>query len=77
MKEWLETGMQQVRALLETDADFQDLTGQLTDAGRNYRSVIQKLPAKDREIIEYYLALCEEVEFQKILAAYHCGKEYR
>ena len=74
MKEWLETGMQQVNALLVSDEDFQKLTQRLTAAGQLYRTLLRTLSIQDREVIETYLTLCEEAEYQKTVAAYYCGK---
>lgn len=74
MKEWLETGMPQVNALLVSDEDFQKLTQRLTAAGEQYRRLLRTLSPQDREVIEAYLTLCEEAEYQKTVAAYYCGK---
>lgn len=74
MQEWLKTGMPQVNALLGSDGDFQELTQRLTAAGELYRAVLRTLSVQDREIIETYLTLCEEAEYQKTVAAYYCGK---
>ena len=74
MKEWLETGMPQVNALLVSDEDFQKLTQRLTAAGELYRALLRTLSPQNREVIETYLALCEEAEYQKTVAAYYCGK---
>ena len=74
MQEWLETGMPQVNALLVSDEDFQKLTQRLTAAGEQYRTLLRTLSAQDREVIETYLTLCEEAEYQKTVTAYYCGK---
>lgn len=74
MKEWLETGMNQVNALLGHDPDFQQLLEQLQKAETDYLAVIKKLPPSEAERIDEYIALCEEVEYQKTCAAYYCGK---
>ena len=74
MKEWLDTGMHQVKGLLSKDADFQGLLNQLTMAQNEYQTVVGKLPPAEQKIIENYIALCEEAEYQKTLTAYYCGK---
>ena len=74
MREWLETGTHQVNALLSSDADFQQLTERLQEAKTGYLAAIGKLPPEEQESIEDYIALCEEVEYQKACAAYYCGK---
>ena len=60
--------------LLSKDPDFQLLTQQLQEAKDGYLALIRKLPPKQQEIIEDYIALCEETEYQKTCAAYYCGK---
>lgn len=74
MSEWQETGMHQVNALLSKDADFQGLSKQLTVAQEHYQTAVGKLPPEERKFIEDYITLCEEVEYQKTLTAYYCGK---
>lgn len=74
MKEWIETGMHQVNALLGWDSDFLVLMEQLTTAQQGYHAAIRKLSMEDQQIIEDYIALCEEAECQKTHTAYYCGK---
>ena len=74
MKEWLETGIHQVNALLDKDGDFQELLEQLAVARVNYQAVVNKLSPEEQQCIDRYIALCEEVEYQKTLTAYYCGK---
>ena len=74
MSEWQETGMHQVNALISKDADFQGLSKQLTVAQEHYQTAVGKLPPEERKFIEDYITLCEEVEYQKTLTAYYCGK---
>lgn len=74
MKEWQETGMHQVNALLSIDADFQELMKHLTVVQEHYQTVVGKIPPEERESIEDYITLCEEVEYQKTRTAYYCGK---
>ena len=74
MKEWLDTGIYQVGALLERDADFQSLLHQLENARVGYNEAISALSEQHREQVGDYIALCEEVEYQKTLTAYYCGK---
>ena len=74
MKEWLKTGIHQVNALLRKDADFQKLSEQLAVAQADYQTVVDKLSPEEQQCIDHYIALCEEVEYQKVLTAYYCGK---
>lgn len=72
MKEWLDTGIHQVSALLQEDADFQYLESQLETAQTYYREVIAAISEQHRGWIENYIALCEEVEYRKTVTAYYC-----
>ena len=74
MKEWIEVGIHQVNGLLSKDADFQALLERLTEVQLEYQAVVDKLPPENTQIIENYIALCEEIEYQKTLTAYYCGK---
>lgn len=74
MKEWLEQGFHQVNGLLSQDADFQALQQRLAEAQIKYQAVVDRLSPEDLETIENYIALCEEIEYQKALTAYYCGK---
>lgn len=74
MREWLETGIHQVNGLLSKDAEFQNLLERLIVAQADYQTVISKLSSEERQSVENYIALCEEMEYQQTLTAYYCGK---
>ena len=74
MKEWLQTGMYQVNSLLRKDQDFQNLMQRLEIASKDYQRILSKLSPEEKLIIENYIALCEEIEYQKTFTAYYCGK---
>lgn len=74
MKEWLDTGIHQVNALTKQDPDFQKLMERLDTAHKSYDTVVMKLSTDEQQIIEDYIALCEELEYQKTFTAYYCGK---
>ena len=74
MREWLEIGIHQVNALLAQDPDYQILKQELEKAQKNYRTTTEKLTPRELEQLENYIALCEEIEYQKTLTAYYCGK---
>lgn len=74
MSEWLETGIHQVNGLLSKDEDFQNLLEQLNTAQIESQAVMETLPPEEQLKIENYVALCEEVEYQKTITAYYCGK---
>ena len=74
MREWLETGIHQVNGSLSKDADFQELSQRLIMAQADYQAVIDKLSPEEQLKVEHYIAICEEIEYQKTLTAYYCGK---
>lgn len=74
MKEWLETGIQQVTALLREDPDFQGLSQRLDEAKKNYDRATRSLTPDQQQTVEDYIALCEELEYQRTFTAYYCGK---
>ena len=74
MNEWLNIGIHQVNAILSKDDDFNDLLRQLELAQASYNDTVSSLSKSHREQIENYIALCEEIAYQKALTAYYCGK---
>lgn len=74
MKEWLEQGIHQVNALLRRDPDFQGLSQRLDEAKKDYDAAVQGLTPEQRQTVEDYIALCEELEYQRTFTAYYCGK---
>ena len=73
MKEWLETGTHQVNAFLQIDPDYKELLEQTEAAEAKYDKVMKKLSPADQEIVEEYIALCEDLEHQRTIAAWYCG----
>ena len=74
MNEWRAMGVHRVNALLAGDADYQKLKRQLNKAQESYRKATENLSAEQKEQIDEYIALCEEIEYQKTVTAYYCGK---
>ena len=74
MDKWLKIGRLQVQEILDHDPEFKQLLAQLEQAEKEYRKVIKTLPPQEQEIIENYIALCEDVEYQKTHTAYRCGR---
>lgn len=77
MEQWLRIGRLQVQEILDHDPEFNQLLAQLEQAEIEYRRVMDTLPPEDQEIIENYIALCEDVEYQKTHTAYRCGRMHR
>lgn len=74
MKEWLGLGIHQVHALLQGDPDFQELFRRLDVAKEKYDAALEGFTPEQRQTVENYIALCEELEYQKTFTAYYCGK---
>ena len=74
MREWLECGIHLVNDLLRTDQDFRELFQRLEITPKEYDAVVEKLSLNQRQVIEDYISLCEELEYQKTFTAYYCGK---
>ena len=77
MEKWLRFGQPQVQEILDRDPDFQKMLAQLEVLEEQYQQVLQKLSPADQEIVERYVGLCEELEYQKTHTAYKCGRMHR
>ena len=74
MEEWLRIGMKQVRELLLHDPEYNKILCDVIAAEEKYLKIIEKLPVEERACVDEYIALCEEMEYQRTYAAYRCGK---
>jgi hypothetical protein len=77
MEKWLRIGQPQVQEILDRDPDFQKLLSELECLEVTYQQVLKKLSPEDQEIVERYIGLCEELEYQKTHTAYKCGRMHR
>lgn len=77
MEQWLKIGASQVEELLKKDSEFQELLTELKEAEKRYTMVRAKLSPSDREIVEDYISLCEDVEYWKTHTAYKVGRMFR
>ena len=77
MEQWLKTGANQVQELLEHDPEYKQMMAELVQAEEEYLKIMAKLSPEDREIVEHYIALCEDVEYQKTHTAFRVGKMLR
>ncbi len=74
MKHWLEVGIYPVRDILLKDEEYARLMIQCEKARERYDIIVAKLTEQEREEIEDYIALCEELEYQWTHTAYRCGR---
>ena len=56
------------------DIDLLDLSEQCARLEQQVRSIAQTLPAKQRQVIEAFLELRDELEFQSVKTAMRYGK---
>ena len=74
MDQWFRSDIHKVNRLLRDDQDFQELFKEIQTAEAVYQATVDKLTPEDRWAIENYIALCEEIERKRTMAAYYCRK---
>lgn len=51
------------------DACYQDLLSKCREAEKEYRDILSRLPQADRERLERYISLCEELQYRQTVLA--------
>lgn len=74
MEEWLRIGMKQVNELLSHDPEYNKILCDLSVAEEKYLQIMKKLSLEERACVDEYIALCEELEYQRTHTAYRCGQ---
>ena len=74
MDEWLRIGVHQVNELLKHDPEYQEIRRRFVIAEEKYLQIMDKLTLEERECVGDYIALCEDLEYQRTHTAYRCGK---
>lgn len=59
----------QLNALAQADEWYQQLLRECETAEERYHQILQKLSDADREAMERYIALCEEMEYRRTCLA--------
>ena len=77
MEEWIKVGQPQMQEILDRNPEFQSLLSELERSEAEYQQVLQKLTQEDQQIVERYIGLCEELDYQKTHTAYQCGRMHR
>lgn len=77
MKEWLEHGYVEMVKRLEKEPLYQELLTECEQAQIVYDKIMEKLTPEERRSVEDYIALCEELDYQKVYTAYYCGRSER
>ena len=77
MQEWAYYAMDAIHALAQEDPDYLSLNEKRLGMEAEYERVMAGLPQAQRELIEDYQRICEEMQFQKIRLAYFLGRKHR
>ncbi len=75
MNDWLEYGYLETVKRVKNDAVYQALLEKCSEQERIHEAIMQKLTTEERIAVEDYIALCEELQYQKTHTAYYCGKD--
>lgn len=59
----------QLNALAQEDEWYQQLLRQCEGAEERYHEILSTLSLSDREFVETYIALCEELEYRRTCLA--------
>ena len=59
----------QLNVLVQEDEWYQQLLRECADAEVRYHQIAQKLSDADRDAVERYIALCEEMEYRRTCLA--------
>ena len=63
MQQWLKIGRHQVNEFLDGDPEYQELLSRQAETEQAYLRILKKLDAQDRQTVEQYISLCEELEY--------------
>ena len=77
MQQWLKIGRHQVNEFLDRDPEYQELLSRQAETEQAFLRILKKLDAQDRQTVEQYISLCEELEYQRTVTAYKCGRLFR
>ena len=64
-----ERSEKQLSQALRGDSSYQQLLVACEEAEKAYLQVLERLSPEDQETVERYLALCEQMDYQKLLLA--------
>lgn len=73
MQQWNKFGKHQVNEFLDHDPEFLELLAQQRTAEGEYLRIMDQLNEQDRQAMERYILLCEELEHKRTVTAYKCG----
>lgn len=73
MNEWYSDVYRRVNDKAEVDADCNYLFRKIQKAEKMYMEIMEKLSEEERESVDDYVALCEDMEYRKAQLAYAIG----
>lgn len=75
MKQWMEIGTYQVNQWVTNDREYQQLLEEINHAQAEYLAIMSKLSPQEYEKVENYIALCENLEYQRTIAAWYSARQ--
>ena len=76
MKRWSAEAEQKILKLTHTDLDYQEILRKVQEKGPDYRRILSTLSDVDALSVDDYVALCEELLYQKVRISYLAGSDY-
>ena len=58
-----------INALAQEDVWYQQLLQQCEEAEKRYQQIVDRLSDEERDSVERYIALCEELEYRRTCLA--------
>ena len=63
-----------INGLLARDKEFQELYNKVEQYEPEHQRILAALSPEDRELLELYIAACEEAQYYRIYPAYRLGR---
>lgn len=74
-EEWNDWALHQINIRAKYNQDYQQMRSRWQELDELFQTVCAGLPKQDREAIEDYIAMCENLEYMRSQIAYEFGKE--
>lgn len=74
-EEWNDWASKKVDQRAALHRDYQEMLRDCEVCEQTYNAVVEKRSLEEREKIEDYIAMCENVEYMRTQIAYEFGKE--
>ena len=74
MDHWNEFAYPKITARARQDRIYLELLGEYKILEQGYRKLMEKMSETEREIVDSYIASCEELEFRLTQIAYQVGR---